>query len=84
MRKVGREETEFGGGSGLVDSVLRANRVVGQERTASGWAGLNDETMEIYATNPADPESGQENSDLTFTGQQRRHPVDPSTAIGTS
>jgi hypothetical protein len=51
------DHTEFGGGSGLIDPVRRADRVIG---TASGPLvddRVGEELMEIYATNPADPTS---------------------------
>lgn len=79
------DHTEFGGGSGLIDDVRRADRVVGQDATATGYTVMNESLMEIYATNPADAKSVPETSDLTASPWP--NPAewdDPSTAKGTS
>ena len=46
--KAPRSHTEFGGGPGLIDPVARLDRTITPE----------EELIEIYATNPARPESG--------------------------
>jgi hypothetical protein len=69
------DHTEFGGGPGLIDPVLREDRLV----------SANDQLKEIYATNPNDPEADPATSDLYAV--PRPAPVvwkDPSTAAGTT
>lgn len=56
------EETEFGGGPGLIDATRRAERVIGQ--ATGGPGGVGEELMEIYATNPADPNSDPETAQI--------------------
>lgn len=54
--QVPPEHSEFGGGPGLIDPKLRAARVVTPE----------EELIEIYATNPADPDAEQATSDIYY------------------
>lgn len=46
-KKVPDDHSEFGGGPGLIDPVLRKDRNVTPEQ----------ELLEIYATDPSDPQS---------------------------
>lgn len=74
-KKAPKGHTEFGGGPGLIDPVLRKDRVVTAEQ----------ELMEIYATNPMDPEADPATSDLYAV--PRPAPVvwkDKKTAKGTT
>ena len=74
-KKAPAGHTEFGGGPGLIDPVLRADRVVTPEQNL----------MEIYATNPMDPEADEATSDLYAV--PRPAPViwkDKATAKGTT
>lgn len=66
-RKVTKNDSEFGDGKGLIDPIRRAERVVGQEATALGVQRLGEELLEIYATNPANPNSEPATSDLKHT-----------------
>jgi len=51
------DHSEFGGGSGLIDPVRRADRVIGQNSGPLVDERVNEELMEIYATNPSDATS---------------------------
>jgi hypothetical protein len=82
MRQVGTDEGEFSGGGGLIDPIRRAARVIGQQ-AGPVVQGPSEELMEIYATNPTDPDSGPENSEPGVAPAPRPWP-DPSTAKGTS
>lgn len=46
-RKAPSDHTEFGGGPGLIDPAARADRNISAEQSL----------LEIYATDPSDPES---------------------------
>lgn len=73
--KAPREHTEFGGGPGLIDPMSRKDRNVTAEESL----------MEIYATNPANPESDPATADLNY--QPRPEPTpwpDPATAKGST
>lgn len=72
MARDMRAHGEFSGGEGLInDEERRTARVVGQEATATGYSNLNEELMEIYATNPADVAADPSTSDLTFKSTGR-------------
>ena len=47
---IPRDHTEFGGGPGLIDPVVREDRALEPHQ----------EPWEVYATNPAPPPEGQE------------------------
>lgn len=74
-RKAPSNHTEFGGGEGLIDPVLREDRLVTAEQAL----------VELYATNPNDANADPATSDIYAI--PRPAPTiweDPSTAIGTS
>lgn len=74
-KKAPKGHTEFGGGPGLIDPVLRKDRVITAEESL----------MEIYATNPMDPEADPATADLYAV--PRPAPVewkDKATAKGTT
>lgn len=74
-RKAPADHSEFGGGPGLIDPESR------KDRTIEG----HQELWEIYASNPNDPTTPQEETDLNY--QPRPKPYewpDPETAVGTS
>lgn len=80
-----KTHTEFGGGPGLIDEVRRADRVVGTEAYALGVQGMGEELMEIYATNPADPDSTPQTSDLNYIPRPKPTPTkNAATAKGTA
>jgi hypothetical protein len=82
-RTLSADDSEFGDGPGLIDPIRRAERVVGQAATASGYQRAGEEAWEIYATNPADPDADPATSTVGYEPA----PVpwdDPSTAKGTS
>lgn len=57
-----RGHGEFSGGPGLIDPVRRAERVVGNDTGTGVMYHIGEELKEIYATDPANPDSGPENS----------------------
>lgn len=65
-RKVTKVDSEFGDGKGLIDPIRRAERVIGQEAGPLAQR-VGEELLEIYATNPADPNSEPATSDLKHT-----------------
>jgi hypothetical protein len=74
-KKAPADHTEFGGGPGLIDPVSREDRNV----------SARDQLMEIYATNPNDPEADPATADLYAV--PRPAPVvwkDKATAKGTT
>jgi hypothetical protein len=84
-KNVPAGHTEFGGGPGLIDNVRRSERIVGTEAGPAVDDHVGEELWEIYATNPADPNSTPETSDLNY--QPRPTPTpwhDPKTAKGTN
>lgn len=84
-KNVPADHTEFGGGPGLIDNVRRAGRVVGENSGPLVDDRVGEELWEIYATNPADPDSTPEKSDLNAQPRPTPRPWnDPSTAKGTN
>jgi len=74
-KKAPSDHTEFGGGPGLIDPVSRTDRNV----------SARDSLLEIYATNPNDPDADPATADLYAV--PRPDPVvwkDPKTAKGTT
>lgn len=61
-KKVPKGHSEFGGGPGMIDATRRADRAVGTNTDAMGYQNMGEELWEVYATNPADPESSPETS----------------------
>lgn len=71
--KAPKDHSEFGGGPGLIDPVLRADRLLRPE----------EERMEIMFTRPDDPNSNPEDALLGSNVTTYSSPEDPATAIGT-
>lgn len=63
-RKVKKTDSEFGEGRGLIDPIRRADRAIGQNSGPLAVERSGEELLEIYATDPADPNSTPENSKL--------------------
>lgn len=82
-RSVSSDDSEFGDGPGLIDETRRAERVIGQAATATGYGRMGEEAWEIYATNPADPNANPATAELGVEPAPTPWP-DPSTAKGTS
>lgn len=73
--KAPKDHTEFGGGPGLIDPVLRADRNLTPE----------EELLEIYHSNPADGTKDLADVDLTYRPvPEPTAPSDPATAKGTN
>ena len=74
-KKAPDGHTEFGGGPGLIDSEARKDRSVTAE----------EELMEIYASNPLDPEFDPASVDLEVLPRPARYEwPDKATRAGTT
>jgi hypothetical protein len=71
--KAPKDHTEFAGGDGLVDPVVRSDRVL----------SADDQRMEIMFTNPTDPDADPATVPLGVPIPKRAWP-DSATAEGTS
>lgn len=74
-RKAPKGHTEFGGGPGLIDPVLRADRNLTPE----------EEMIELYCSNPNDPKTKLEDVDIYYRPLPKPTPWDDaSTEKGTT
>lgn len=74
-KKAPSDHTEFAGGPGLIDAEARKDRTLSPE----------EELLEIYASNPNDPDTKLEEVDLEYRPLPK--PTvwkDPKTARGTN
>lgn len=73
-KKAPAGHTEFGGGEGLIDPMVRADRAVTPE----------EQLMELYASNPMDPITPIEATDLYAVPRPKPYEwPDKKTAKGT-
>lgn len=70
---IPKDHTEFGGGPGLIDPVLRKDRLLTNE----------EQLIEIYATNPAGGEGAQGTTDAEIAARKAEleRLADPENAI---
>lgn len=73
---------EFSGGPEFIDPQRKLDRVVGTETFPMAYQNPGEELAEIYATNPADPDSEQKDGRPGYVPPNPK--VNPDTAIGTA